>query len=350
MSNNSSGDLILVTGGSGFLSLHCIAQALNQGYRVRTTLRSSAKEKNVLKGLENAKPPVDVSRLQFVVADLLKDDGWNAAVKDARLVLHVASPFPGVQPSDENELIKPAVEGTLRVLRAAKTAGTVERVVVTSSVAAVAYGTAIKSQNYTEADWSDPEGKTGLINAYAKSKTLAEKAAWNFIKTEGNGMEMATVNPVGIFGPPLLLPNESTTVGVVKQMLTGALPAVPNVNFGLVDVRDVASLHLLAATKPEASGQRYIAVAGKAASLPEIAQILRNGLGDKASKVPTRTLPNFLVKVLSLFMAQLKSVAPELGVVREFDNTKAKSLGWSPKSNEESILSCAQALIDAKDI
>lgn len=344
---SNSNKLILVTGGSGFLGVHCIAEALRAGYRVRTTVRSLAKEKTVREGLTHAQPPVDATKLEFVVADLLKDEGWTEAAKGAEIVLHVASPFPSATPSHEDELIKPAREGTLRVLRAAKAAGTVKRVVVTSSVASIAYGTQLKPM-YTEKDWSDPEGKQLPISAYAKSKTLAEKAAWNFIETEGNGMELSTVNPVGIFGPPLIIPTESTTCSIVQQMLTGALPAVPNVSFGLVDVRDVATLHMLAATKPEANGQRYIAVAGESVSLAGIAGILKTGLGTKASKVPTRTLPNFLVKILGLFMAQLKTIAPELGVVREFDNAHAKSIGWTARSNDECILSCAKALLDAK--
>ena len=343
-------DLILITGGSGFVSLHCIAQALAQGYRVRTTVRSKAKEQNVLNGLKNAKPPVDTSKLEFCIADLLKDEGWTEAAAGASLVLHVASPFPGEQPAHEDDLIKPAVEGTLRVLKAAKAAGTVKRVVVTSSVAAVSYGTVNKNTPYTEADWSDPDGKGAPITAYAKSKTLAEKAAWNFIKEQGGEMELATVNPAGIFGPPLLIPTESTTCGIIKQMLEGKLPAVPNITFGLVDVRDVAALHLLAATKPEAAGQRYVCVAGESVALSGIAGMLKKDLGTKASKVPTRTLPNFLVKFLGLFMAQLKLIANEVGMVKQFDNSKARSIGWTPRSNNEAIVSCGQALLDAGNI
>lgn len=336
---------MLVTGGSGFVSIHCIAQALEQGYRVRTTVRSKDKETKVINAL--AKLPVDATKVEFRIADLLKDEGWPEALANVALVLHVASPFPATQPADENELIRPAVEGTLRVLRAAKAAGTVKRVVVTSSVAAVAYGTPFAGRPYTESDWSDVEGKGSSITAYAKSKTLAEEAAWKFIKEEGGSMELATVNPAGIFGPPLIIPTESTTCGIIKQMLTGAFPMIPNISFGLVDVRDTAALLLLAATKPEAKGNRYLCVAGKSVSLPEMAGILKQGLGSKASKVSTRAMPNFLVKFLSLFVAQLKTASGEIGVAREFDSSNARALGWSPRSNEEAIVSCGQALLDA---
>ena len=340
--------LILVTGGSGFLSLHCIAQALAAGYKVRTTIRSENKKQNVLRGVKNAQPPINSLNLSFVRADLLKDDGWAEAVKDVSLVLHVASPFPGVQPKDENEVIRPAVDGTLRILKAAKASGTVKRVVVTSSAVAISYGTVYtKGKIFTENDWSDPNGRESYITPYAKSKTLAEKAAWDFIEREGGKMELTVVNPVGIFGPPLLFPNESTTCGIIQQMLQGKLPAVPSIKFGVVDVRDVASLHLLAVTKPDATGQRYLCVAGKVVSLAEISGFLKAGMGAKASNAPTRVLPDVLVRMLSYIMPQLKSVIPELGTQKEFSNEKARALGWNPRSNEEAIVSCGLALTDA---
>lgn len=339
---------ILITGGSGFVSLECIAQSLAAGYKVRTTIRSESKKESIFKALSHANPPPDTTDLAFVTADLLKDDNWAAAVKHISLVLHVASPFPNEQPKDENVVIRPAVEGTLRVLKAAKESGTVKRVVVTSSNAAITYGTAFENgKSFTEEDWSDPDGKGGKITPYAKSKTLAEKAAWDFIQREGGDMQLAVVNPVGIFGPPLLLPNESTTCGIIKQMLQGKLPAVPDIRFGVVDVRDVASLHLLAATKLEASGQRYSCLAGDFVSLAEIGEMLRRGLEGKGRKAPTRTMPNFAVKMLAYVMPQLGHVIPELGVKKETSNEKAKALGWSPRSNEEAIVSCGRALIDA---
>jgi nucleoside-diphosphate-sugar epimerase len=344
----NSNTTILITGGSGFVSLHCIAQALTAGYKVRTTIRRDSRKQDVIKGLGNADPPVDASKVEFVIADLLKDDGWADAVKNVSLVLHVASPFPGVQPKDENELIRPAVDGTLRILKAAKASGTVKRVVVTSSQAAISYGVEFeKGKVFTEADWSDPNSK--YITPYMKSKTLAEKAAWDYIEREGGDMELTVVNPVGIFGPPLLLPCESTSVGIISQMLNGKLPAVPDVSFAVIDVRDVASLHLLAAVKPEAAGQRYqcCAETGPPVTLAETGAILKAGLGAKASKAPTGTMPNFLVKLVSYVMPQLKTIIHELGKRKHQSNEKARALGWNPRSNEEAILSCGQALIDA---
>lgn len=340
--------VMLVTGGTGFVALHCIAQALAAGYQVRTTVRSAGKKDTILKGLANAKPPVDATKLEFVTADLLKDDGWNEAVEGVQLVLHVASPFPAKQPRDENDLIRPAVDGTLRVLKAAKAAGTVTRVVVTSSVAAVAYGVAFENgRTFTEEDWSDPQGRS--ITPYAKSKTLAEKAAWEFIENDGGGMELATVNPVGIYGPALVLPNESTTCNAVKDMLSGKYPMLPNVSFGVVDVRDVAALHMLAATRPEAKGQRFIANAdGGSRTLIDMAKDLREGLGARASKLTTRAMPDFLIKPLSYVIPDLKAVSQEIGKLRLFSNDKAKTvLGWNPKSAAEATVSCGQAWIDA---
>ena len=347
MTSNAN-TLILVTGGSGFLSIHCIAQALAAGYKVQTTVRSESKKQDVLKGLKSAQPPIDTLNLSFVSADLLQDDGWAEAVKDVSLVLHVASPFPSVQPRDDNEVIRPAVDGTLRVLKAAKASGTVKRVVLTSSAVAISYGTVCaKGKIFTEKDWSDPNGRGSYITPYAKSKTLAEKAAWEFIERQGGKMELTVVNPVGIFGPALLFPNDSTTCGIIKQMLQGKLPAVPNIKFGVVDVRDVALLHLLVATKPDATGQRYLCVAGKVVSLVEMSGFLKAGMGPKASNAPTRVLPDVLVRMLSYVMPQSKSVIPELGTQKEFSNEKARALGWNPRSNEEAIVSCGQALIDA---
>jgi dihydroflavonol-4-reductase len=341
--------LVLVTGGSGFLALHCIAQALARDYRVRTTVRSDKKKDSVLQALVNANPQIDIPRLSFVYADLLKDDGWAEAVEGVSLILHVASPFPNVQPEDENEVIRPAVDGTLRILKFAKASGTVKRIVLTSSAVAISYGTKYENGKvFNENDWSDPDGKGSYITPYAKSKTLAEKAAWKFMELEGGQMELTVVNPVGIFGPPLLLPNESTTCGIIKDMLQGKYPAVPNIQFGVVDVRDVASLHLLVATKDGAKGQRYLCVAGDSISLVNIGGLLRSGLGSKATKAPTRALPDVLVRLLSYLMPSLKSAIPELGTQKEFSNLKARELGWNPRSNEEAIVSCGQAFIDAE--
>ncbi|KAK5051014.1 hypothetical protein LTR84_003573 [Exophiala bonariae] len=340
--------IVLVTGGSGFLGLHCISQALTAGYTVRTTIRSESKRSAIIQALKKANTADEVQKLSFVTADLLNDSGWAEAVNGASLIIHVASPFPSIQPKDENEVIQPAVNGTLRVLKAAKSSGTVRRVVLTSSAVAISYGTKYMSGKvFDEDDWSDPDGKGSYITAYAKSKTLAEKVAWDFIDREGGGLELTVVNPVGIFGPALLLPNESTTCDIIKDMLQGRFPAVPNIRFGVVDARDVATLHLLAASNEKAKGQRYLCVAGKSVSLIEISSMLKAGLGYKASKAPTRTLPDLFVRALSYFMPSLKGAIPELGPPKEFSNVKARELGWKPRANEEAIVSCGQAFIDA---
>ena len=242
-----SDEMVLVTGGSGFVGSHCILTLLNAGYRVRTTVRSLAKEPEVRRMLATAGADPG-EELSFVAADLGSDDGWPQAVAGCRYVLHVASPFPGRQPKDENDLIVPAREGALRVLRAARDAG-VKRLVLTSSFAAIGYGTPAKDTPYTEADWTDP---TGRVSAYVKSKTLAERAAWDFIDREGGDLELAVVNPVGILGP-VLGRNLSTSIELVRRLLSGSLPGLPKTSFGLVDVRDVADLHLRAMVDPAAS-------------------------------------------------------------------------------------------------
>lgn len=355
MSSTSTPDTWLITGGSGFLALHCISQTLAAGHKVRTTVRSASKQASILSALDAVLPPVDSSDVEFVVTDLLSDEGWDQAMDGISVVLHTASPFPGEQPKDENKVIKPAVEGTIRVLKAAKKAGTVRRVVVTSSNAAISYGHPYVEKErrvFTEKDWTNLDGE---ITPYTKSKTMAEKAAWEYIKgvqdqeeDETARMELTVVNPVGIFGPALLLPNESTTCGIIVQMLEGAIPAVPNVRFGVVDVRDVAALHILVATLPEASGERYIAVAGESVSLLEVGKVLIDNLDPEiTAKVPRRQLPNYLVRGLSWIMPQLTTILPDLGKKPECSSEKAKTLGWVPRTKEEAIVSCAKALLEA---
>ena len=276
-----SGELVLVTGGSGFVGAHCILKLLAADYRVRTTVRSLAREADVRSMLQaGGSEPGDA--LSFVAADLTSDDGWPRATIGCDFVLHVASPFPERQPKDENDLIVPARDGALRVLRAARDAG-VKRVVLTSSFAAIGYGSPPKDTPYTEADWTDPNGQ---VSAYVKSKTLTEHAAWEFIDHEGGDLELAVVNPVGILGP-VLGPDLSTSVQLVRRLLSGAMPGLPKTSFGLVDVRDVADLHLRAMIDPAARGERFLAVAGDFMSLPEMARVLKSRMGTAADRVPT---------------------------------------------------------------
>ncbi|WP_186759474.1 aldehyde reductase [Arthrobacter alpinus] len=324
-----SDELVLVTGGSGFLGAHCIAALLSGRYRVRGTLRSLDRAQEVITLLAHAGVSAE-GRLSFAQANLMDDVGWQDAVDGASYVLHTASPFPPTQPKDQDELLVPARYGTLRVLRAARQVD-VKQVVVTSPFAAIGYGGPVLERPYTEEDWTDPEEH---LSPYVRSKTLAEKAAWDFMAGLGDGQEgmgLGVVNPVGIFGP-ILGPRLSTSVQIVQRLMSGVLPGMPKVSSGVVDVRDVAALHVLAMTHPSARGQRFLASGGDAMSLPEISRVLHARLGDGASRVPTRVLPDLLVRLAALFDKDLAGeVVPRLGKVKHLSNDKARSvLGWAP--------------------
>jgi len=337
----NQGQTVLVTGGSGFIATYCIMDLIKAGYNVRTTVRSLTRETSVREILKanNCDPG---ERLTFFAADLLSDNGWNEAVSGCDYVLHVASPFPSGVPKHEDELIIPAWEGALRVLRASRDAG-VKRVVMTSSVAAVAYGQKVTDQPFTENNWTNPDGKN--VGAYIKSKTLAEKAAWDFIHREGGSLELTTINPVGVLGP-VLGADYSSSIQLVKRLLDGSMPGCPRISFGVVDVRDVADLHLRAMVSPAANGERFLAVAGKSVSLPDMAYLLRKSISSKSSKIPSLVLPDWLVKIYSLFDTEVAQIVIELGKAKEASNEKAKRLlGWSPRSNEESILATAKSLL-----
>jgi len=341
-----SGDLVLVTGGSGFVGAHCIARLLNEGYRVRTTVRSLKREADV-RALVRAGGAEPGDRLGFAEADLLADGGWAEAVEGCTYMLHVASPFPRQQPKDENELVRPAREGTLRALRAARDGG-VRRVVLTSSFAAIGYGHAERSAPFDETDWTDIHGPG--VAAYPKSKTLAERAAWDFIAREGGGLELAAVNPVGIFGPALG-PDLSTSVEIVRLLLTRALPAVPRIWFGAVDVRCVADLHLRAMTSPAAAGERFLAVGGDFVTFAEIGRILRDGLGAAAGQPgrrgPTAVMPDWLIRAAAPFVPAARMALSELGRPRNASNAKARRvLGWQPRAVEEALLASARSLVE----
>jgi nucleoside-diphosphate-sugar epimerase len=332
---------VLVTGGSGFIGSHCLLQLLAAGHEVRTTVRNLKREPEV-RALLKAGGTDPGDRLTFFAADLEKDAGWPEAVAGCQYVLHVASPFPPDIPKDENELIIPAREGALRVLRASRDAK-VKRVVLTSSFAAIGYGHPQQQKPFDETNWTDPAGDD--VRPYVKSKTLAERAAWDFIAKEGGGLELAVVNPVGVFGP-VLGPDYSTSILIVQRLMDGALPGCPKLYFGVVDVRDVADLHLRAMTNPAAKGERFLAVAGDFMSMQGIAQVLKARMNGAASRVPTRQLPNWLVRIASLRDPAVKQILPELGKRKNATNAKAKRLlGWNPRSNEESIVATAESLV-----
>lgn len=332
---------VLVTGGSGFIGSQCILQLLAAGHEVRTTVRSLKREGDVRAMLKEggAEPG---GRVSFFAADLENDAGWQEAIAGCDYVLHVASPLPPSLPKHEDDLIIPAREGTLRVLRAARDAG-VKRVVMTSSFAAIGYGHKQRATPFTEADWSNLDGED--MTAYPKSKTLAERAAWDFMAREGKDLELSVVNPVGVFGP-VLGPDYSTSILLVQRLMVGAVPGTPRLYFGVVDVRDVAALHLLAMTHPAAKGERFLAVSGDFLTMLEIARVLKRRLGEAARRVPTRQLPDWLVRLAALRDPAVKLILPELGKVKNASSEKAcRLLGWSPRSNEEAIVATAESLV-----
>ncbi|ROH99875.1 SDR family oxidoreductase [Chryseobacterium daecheongense] len=332
-------ETVLVTGGSGFIASYCIIALLNNGYKVKATLRS-LKKSELVKSMLKEGGIHSFQDLSFVEADLQDEFSWEKAVEDCQYVIHVASPTPYTNAQTEDDFVIPAKNGVLFVMRAAKKAG-VKRVVLTSAFGAVAFGT-VKTTPYTEEDWTV---LNETVFPYQKSKTISEKAAWDFIQNEGKGMELAVVNPTGVLGP-VLADDFSHSIQNVKQMLNGEMKACPKITSGYVDVRDVADLHFKAMTIPEANGHRFIAVAGEGVSLLDISNVLRKNLGEKAAKVPTKELPSWIIKLLAIFNPKLKVVTPYLGMVKRASSEKAiRMLGWKPRSTEESILATANSLI-----
>ncbi|KUL81556.1 hypothetical protein ZTR_09235 [Talaromyces verruculosus] len=342
--------LVLVTGGTGFLAVWVIASLFQQGFRVRTTVRSLRRAEEIKKELRQAAINEEqISSLEIIQADLLNDDGWADAMKDASFVQHVASPFPDGLPKHEDDLIIPAREGTLRVLRSARDAGTVSRVVLTSSAAAIEGGhshATSESNLYTEKDWTNLN--SNQVHAYAKSKTLAERAAWDFIdkeEKEGGKLQLTVINPVLIMGPALGT-NASTSLRTVSELLEGNTPGLARVSYGLVDVRDCANLHVLAMTHPAAKGERFLCVGEGCASLLNIAKTLKKNFGPKASKVPTIVLPNLLIRGVAIFLPVARLILPDLGLEKTYSNAKAKEvLGWTWQySNEQAVTASAESM------
>ena len=332
---------VLVTGGTGFVGAHCLIQLLAAGHEARATVRDLKREGVLRAMLRQGGAGEMANGVALFAADLNSDAGWDEAIAGCDYVLHVASPFPSTAPGDENELIAPARNGALRVLRAARGAG-VKRVVLTSSFAAIGYGAKNGSTSFTEADWTNLADPS--VRPYPKSKTIAERAAWDFIAREGGGLELAVINPVGVFGP-VLGPDYSTSIILVKRLLDASMPGCPDLSFGAVDVRDVADLHLKAMIDPAARGERFLATAGDFVTIVEIAKILKAGAGEAARKVPTRSVPNWLLRVVALFDAEVRGVLPELGKHKNASSEKARRLlGWKPRSPADSILATARSL------
>jgi len=330
---------VLVTGGTGFIAQHCILALLSSGYRVRTSVRSPGREAEVLQHLKvGGAEPGD--RLSFVVADLSADRGWSEAVTGCTYVLHGASPTPSGDQVREEDWINPAVEGNLRVLRAARDAG-VKRVVLTSAFGAVGVGHKSLNRPFNETDWSNLASN---VAPYQKSKTLAERAAWDFIAREGRGLELAAVNPTAVLGPALGA-DYSHSVRLIRYLMDGQR-GCPKLNSGFVDVRDVADLHLRAMTSPAAKGERFLAIAGESMWMIDVAKVLKERMGIRAGKVTTRELPNWLMRLYALRNPALKGLVPLLGVNLNATSEKAmRLLGWTPRAREDAIIASAESLI-----
>jgi dihydroflavonol-4-reductase len=336
-------DRVLLTGVSGFLGGHVATALLAAGYQVRGSVRSLAKADKVRDTLTKA--GADVSRLEFVALDLLRDDGWDAAAAGCRFLVHTASPFLIQIPADKMELIRPAIEGTQRALNAGLKAG-VERIVITSSMAAVAYGhDPARVAPFTAADWTDLEGRG--CNAYIESKTRAERRAWEIMKAAGREADLAVINPGGIYGP--LLDEDPGTSGLlIIRLLNGSMPAAPRFNFALVDVRDVAAAHVAALAAPAAGGRRF-PMGERTLSIKECADILRQRFPDYARKLPRFEMPDWGVRLYGLFDKDVRDNLGELGVVRRLDSTDVLALlGRNLVKAEDALRATAESLIAFK--
>jgi dihydroflavonol-4-reductase len=337
--NTMKDETVLITGASGYIAMHCMSQLLAQGYRVRGTLRDPSRADGLRQVF--AKQIVTDDNLSFVTADLTSDDGWYEAADGCAYVLHTASPIPIQRPRDETEVIRPAVEGTRRVLQAAVRAE-VERVVVTSSVAAIKHGHANSHElRLDETYWSNTEAD---ITAYAKSKTLAERAAWDFV-AEHDPFELAVINPGMVIGP-LLNEHFSTSIETIRRLMQGSYPGCPWLGWSFVDVRDVAAAHIAAMTTPEAAGLRFCCV-NQFAWMREVAEMLSAEFGRQGYQIPTRTLPNIVVRAAAIFDKTLQMTLHNLGKRIDYSTEQIRRvLGWQPRPLRESVIATGQSLIE----
>ena len=322
---------VLVTGITGYIGEHCAAALLREGYEVVGTVRSLAKADATRKAISKV---AQTDNLTFVEADLLSDKGWDDAMQGCSYVLHVASPFFLKEPQNENELIAPAVDGTLRVIKAAKSAE-VKRLVLTSSTFAIIAGK--ETGKYGPQDWSDTNKNIG---AYAKSKTLAERAAWAEVK--GSNLELTVINPGAVFGPPIGSKDGAQNVAMMADMIAGKMPMIPDMAMGMVDVRDVAKLHIAAMTKSGASGKRFIACTAEPIEMSTVTQVLRDA---GYSKAPARKAPTFLLKFMGIFDKQVKGMLPFIGKKASYDNSETfEILEWKPTPMSQSFKEMASAI------
>ena len=330
---------IFISGGSGYLALHCIKMAIEKGYQVKTSVRNESKKVEVLNSIKKyLKKPED---LEFCFLDLLKDEGWEESMMGCDILIHIASPFPFKQPKNEQDLIKPAVDGTLRALNAAKKAN-INRVIITASVASIAFGHNKKNITVSHKDWTNTNSLKG-VDAYMKSKTFAEKVAWEFVnKDENTSMKLTTIHPSGIFGAPLGKNISGTSMNFIEQFITGKIPACPNITFGFVDVKDVAKLHIESLTKPESENKRIICSHSEPIEMLEVAKFLRESGFNKA---PSKKLPDFIVKMMALISSDMKSMKTYLGVKTIFDTSQTKEIfDWNPISIKETIVESGMAV------
>jgi dihydroflavonol-4-reductase len=329
-----------VTGGTGYIAGFCIAQLLQDGWRVRTTVRGPAKTGQVRSSVGKISND-GVETIEFTEADLNDDENWERAVAGVDYVLHVASPFPRTIPKTEAELIRPARDGAWRVLKAARDAG-VKRVVMTSSIAAIIHGHGSYPGVFIESNWTD-ETNLADTGPYERSKTIAERAAWAWHADQGGALELVTVNPSTVIGP-VLSADFSFSIEVVRKLLDGSVPAIPRLGFDLVDVRDIARLHILAMMTPSAAGHRFIG-AGEFLWGEEIASILKHGLAEGTRRIPSMVVPDFLVRVFALFDSAVRGQLFNLGKEKLVSSDKArKMLGWTARPASETILDTAQSL------
>ena len=329
---------MLLTGISGYIGNHCAVELLKHGYSVRGSVRSLSKSQKVIDAIKKEVDPKD--NLEFCELNLLSDAGWDAAMKDCEYVLHVASPFINSEPKDENEYIRPAVDGTMRALRAAKKAG-VKRVVLTSSMVSM-LGDSAQSMDVTPETWTNVDAKN--TSAYSKSKTLAEKAAWDFIhaQTDATPMELTVVNPGPVFGPSLSGDLSGTSMTMFKQMLTGKMPMVPQAGINMSDVRDIAKIHVLALENEKANGKRFIVTTEKPYAFQELAQLLKSNGYDKVS---TKLAPNFLLKAMGYVNREARSMRAFIGKTYTGDVTSTMEVfDWKPIAFEKTILDTAKCI------
>ena len=329
---------VLLTGISGYIGNHCAVELLKNGYSVRGSVRSFSKKEKVIEAITKEIDPKD--NLEFCELDLLEDKGWDKAMEGCEFVLHVASPFINIEPKDENEYIRPAVDGTMRALKAAKKAG-VKRVVLTSSMVSMLED-ADKSINIDYNSWTNVKAKN--VSAYAKSKTLAERSAWDFVKNQNNEnpMELSVVNPGPVFGPSLSGNLEGASMGMFKNMILGKVPMVPKSSINMSDVRDVAKIHVLALENKNANGKRFIVTTEKPYAFQDLAQILKSNGYDKVS---TKLAPNFLLKFIGNFDREARSMRAFIGKTYNGDvSSTMKTFNWKPINFEKTVLDSAKSI------